>query len=333
MSDSVLNIALCLSGEPRYYERCIPGIQQLKNDPNVNLDVFYHLWSDITKRQKEIREEPVIEKVNTEFIQNTIQPTYGIFEDKQTLDPKINDIYEYSQKLINDYGIIYKERKEGKEIRLLDIVIDKNLLEKHIKYTNHPWYSQLYSMCKAQMMRIEYEKQNNIHYDFVLRSRTDVELFYKNLNKLFDIKNHPNNGRSGPRTNVYFPSLYIKGNNFLQEQIRKTRSINLPIHVEYCYFVGNSDTLSEEVFKNYEKDLLEYMVQIKGDVFYSSALSSVTECNNTTIETIRKATLFQPTSHTFVPYLLLKYTDCELRSGIPSINQKLKQMENLERRK
>ena len=308
MSD-ILNIALCLSGEPRYYERCIPGIQSLRNHPDINLDVFYHLWDNVTKRQKEIREKPVLENVNTKLIEETIQPTYGLFENKDSLDPNIDEIFIYCQGLIEKYEIKFKKRKERREIRMMDIVVDKELLRNQVKYTNTPWYSQIYSMCKAQMMRIQYEKENNVYYDFVLRSRTDVELFFKHFNKMLEIKNHPIEGKSGPRTNIYFPSLYIKGSRYLNEQIKDKSTVCLPIHVEYCYFVGNSKTLSADVFKNYKQDIMEYMLQVKG-----------TSSN----------TIFQPTSHTFMPYLLLKYTDCELRSGIPSIKQKLKQMENLE---
>ena len=340
MSD-ILNIALCFSGEPRYYERCIPSIQNLRNHPNVNLNVFYHLWDNITKRQKELREDPIIENINTKLIEDKIQPTYGIFESKDSLDPNIDEIFLYCKDLIEKYGINYNGRNIKRELRVMDVVVDKELLATQVKYTNNPWYSQIYSMCKAQMMRIQYEKENNMYYDFVLRSRTDVDLFFRDLNKLLEIKNHPVDGKSGPRTNIYFPALYIKGNRYLEEQIKHKGAICLPIHVEYCYFVGNSNTLSESVFKNYKQDILEYMLQVKGDIFYSKAtslvdglgrtLDSVTEKDTTTIRSIHKATIFQPTSHTFIPYLLLKYQpDCELRSGLPSIKQKLKQMENLE---
>ena len=300
-----LSIAICLSGEPRYYERCIPGIQQLRNHPNVKLDVFYHLWDNITKRQKEIREEPVLSDVDTKLVEDKIQPTHGIFENKDSLNPYIEKIYIYCKKLIETHNIKLKEIK-NKKIKIINIVGDKDLLASQIKYTNTPWYSQIYSMCKSHMIRIQYEKDNNMYYDFVLRSRTDVELVFKNINKLLEIKNHPTEGKSGPRTNIYFPSLYIKGSKRLSEQIKNKKTVCLPIHVEYCYFVGNSKTLSEDVFKNYKQDIMEYMLQVKD------------------------TTIFQPTSHTFMPFLLLKYTDHELRSGTPSINCKLTQMPNLE---
>jgi len=302
----ILNIALCFSGEPRYYERCIPSIHQLRAHPNVKLDVFYHLWDNITKRQKELREEPVLTRVDTKLVEDKIQPTRGIFENKDILNPNIEEIYIYCKKLIETYDIICKERRKNKELRIINIVSDKELLANQIKYTNTPWYSQIYSMCKSHMIRIQYEKDNNMYYDFVLRSRTDVELFFKNVNKLLEIKNHPIEGKSGPRTNIYFPSLYIKGSRHLNEQIKNKNTVCVPIHVEYCYFVGSSKTLSEDVFKNYKQDIMEYMLQVKG------------------------TTIFQPTSHTFMPFLLLKYTDHELRSGTPSINPKLKQMLNLE---
>jgi len=41
-----IKIALCLSGQPRFFERGYEFIKKNIIDPNDNVDIFTHLWFD-----------------------------------------------------------------------------------------------------------------------------------------------------------------------------------------------------------------------------------------------------------------------------------------------
>lgn len=174
-----INIALCVSGEMRrwynlhntvlnlshpcskqYMEKKVRGKNVWKSniintpkDIDYNLDVFIHTWNQITysKRQKtwdlNIREDNLDHK---ELI-NTIKPKKILIEDKSALDFHINLFKEK-----------YKNFRECEEI------------EKKVKYTNYTCLSQFYGMRKAHDLRLEYQKEKNIEYDFVIRTRSDI---------------------------------------------------------------------------------------------------------------------------------------------------------------
>lgn len=191
----------------------------------------------------------------------------------------------------------------------METLTDISLFAKQVKYTNLPWYSQLYSLGKAQKMRIEYEKTHNKKYDFIFRSRTDVQLHIKDdLRKLKEIKNHYDKTYNGPWNNIYFPSLFIKNHKRSMELIQQKLTYELPIHVEYCHFMGNSRLFTNDLFGDYYQDVMEYMLQIKN----------------------KRTGIFQPTSHTFFPWLIMKRLTCRISVGVPSVKHKLLQQPNLE---
>jgi hypothetical protein len=307
MSDK-LRIAVCYSGEPRYAERCIRGLQNLLQIPDIEIDVFYHLWDNITKRQQRLREEPVLENIDKNYIQDKLKPTAGVIESKDSIEPSAEKLYTRAHELIEINKIKVKNNKlsTGK-LSLVEMLQDKDIFFNQIKYTNYPWYSQLYSLGKAQEIRKKYQQKHNITYDFIIRSRTDVELLCKDgCNKLKESINHWNKDKHGPHNTIYFPSMYIKNSKRNIQQINNGEPFELPIHVEYCHFIGQQKII-DELFDGYQQEIMEYVIQPK---------------NNTG--------LFQPTSHTLFPWLILKKLECRLSVGTPSIRHKLLQMSNLE---
>lgn len=166
-----INVALCVSGEMRrwvnlqntVHNLSFPfnkkwsakhGISEFK-DINYNFHTFIHTWDDITysKRQKtwdlNIREKNL---KHEELIDN-IKPKKILIEDKSALDPYIHLFKEK-----------YKDFRECEEI------------DKQVKYTNYTCLSQFYGMRKAHELRLQYQKENNIEYDFVIRTRSDVTI-------------------------------------------------------------------------------------------------------------------------------------------------------------
>lgn len=304
-----LRIAICYSGEPRYIERCISGLKNLQKIPNVQIDVFYHLWENITKRQQRVREEPILEYVDKQFITDSLQPTYGIIESKDSIEPSAELLYNKCWELIEKNKITIKKNSSSEENKLsiIEILQNKDVFLKQIKYTNYPWYSQLYSLGKAQEIRQEYQKKYNIKYDFVIRSRTDVELLCKdNCKKLRESITHWNVGKHGPHNTIYFPSMYISSNKHNIQQIKEKQPFELPIHVEYCHFIGQQQ-LIDSLFENYQEEMMGYVIQPR-----------------------EGKGLFQPTSHTLFPWLILKKLECRISVSVPSIKHKLLQMPNLE---
>lgn len=242
-----MNIAICISGEPRYLEICGRSLAVAKkycNDNNIRLDIFYHLWDNVTLRQKSIDKKPIVEVFDTEKIQNVLKitPTLGIVESKDILDPEIEYIYNYINSIITEK----QNKKDKNPVSIYNMSRNLNNLKYQIKNSNHPPYSQLSTLCKAQMLRIEYEEKQNILYDIVIRTRTDVEFSFPNINKL---KHAIRNQTSKKPKPIYFPQMWSNGN----------------AGVEYCFVVGSSYSLKREIFENYKKDIPQILFQIKNN--------------------------------------------------------------------
>ena len=93
-------IAICLSAEPRYWKRASESISALKKaHPECQIDVFYHFWNNITKRQSHLIDDTVIESVDSNRLQDQFDPVVGICESKSGLDPHLEEAWRYIEKL------------------------------------------------------------------------------------------------------------------------------------------------------------------------------------------------------------------------------------------
>ena len=240
------NIAICINGEPRYLERCTRSLQIARafcNEHNIKLDIFYHLWDNITLRQENIENKPIVEEFNFNKIQDILKitPTVGLVESKDTLDTEIEYVYNYINSIITE-----KQNKDNKNpINIYNMSRDLDNLKYQIKYSNCPPYSQLSSLCKTQMLRIEHEEKQDIKYDIVIRTRTDVEFSLPRIDKLTRALEKQNEKKPNP---IYFPHMWSNGRG---------------IGVEYCFVMGSSYNLTREIFENYKKDIPEILFQIK----------------------------------------------------------------------
>ena len=310
-----IKLAISISGEPRLYHRFLRSLKLL--DTNIfDVDVFYHLWDNVTKRQKNINEEPVIENINSKELRDIINPRAGVIESKDILTRETASIIDYTSTIVKEYS----KNKKHKLNEYYNILINEDKLINQLKFTNWPWYSQLYSLCKSQMIRIDYEIKNNIQYDFVIRTRTDVEFNCSKLNSLYnELELREKHGLDSNMCNyhkVYFPHMYVKGSQKMHNRKKfntigvKKEHLFSPVHVEYCFYVGTSKSMGKDIYKNYKQDILEYMIQAKeGD---------------------EEFVIYQPTSHTFIPHLILKNTtNLELRCGNGGFKHKLEQLPKL----
>lgn len=232
-----MNIAICISGEPRYYQRSVNSIQNIKlKYPNCKIDVFCHLWNNITHKNKK---NSVITKQN---IVTEISTEENILKELQTTDGKIDnkEILNYYSDLLWDY--IENKVKDGfrKVKKFKTTWVSKDILRENIKNSNSPPLSQLVSMCKSNIIRINYEKKHNIVYDYVIRTRTDVEFTGPKIERLISEKRRQ-------RNIIFFPSIHYIGST---------------LYVEYCFFIGSSRTLDLNIFGNYENNLMDAIINV-----------------------------------------------------------------------
>mgnify|MGYP003139570030 CR=1 FL=1 len=222
-----MNIAICISGEPRSYEYIKDSIHNIKKRyTDCTIDIFCHLWDNVTSKN-------IIQKIdNKNQILEELHITDGVIENKDILYDYGKSFWEYiKQKESEGYRSIKKLKKVWK---------DQDILINHIKNSNSPPLSQLISMCKSNMIRINYERKHNIKYDFVIRTRTDVSFKAPKIEKLINEKNRQ-------RNIIFFPSIHYVGTT---------------LYVEYCFFIGSSTTLDLNIFKDYKKNIIESLINI-----------------------------------------------------------------------
>ena len=150
--------ALIISGEMRRAYNCAQTAKNLSQICDV--DVFLHTWNQITysARQKDLKLNIREDNLTHESLISEIEPKAHLVESKDALDHIIDEVKEYSD--------IDKESEKGK-------LWNKEIADR-IKYTNHTCLSQFYSHRKSYDIFKEYRGKNNIKYDFVIKTRSDI---------------------------------------------------------------------------------------------------------------------------------------------------------------
>ncbi len=139
-----MKIAICLSGQPRFIEKGIESFK--KNIPNIeNIDIFIHTWYDEKNK-------------NTQF--DSSQPHLNFKLGKQsenTLD-LFNSLCPKKIKL--------EQPKSFEELsHLLDLPTAKQT----------KLASMFYSLYQANQLKKNHEEENNFIYDFVIKTRIDIQ--------------------------------------------------------------------------------------------------------------------------------------------------------------
>lgn len=89
-----------------------------------------------------------------------------------------------------NYDIINKlncKKLEIEDYSLYEKYFNEKCIEYNFDQTNRV-FSQFYKVYKCNMLRLDYQKENNINYDFIIRTRSDI--FF---NKKIDITTFDNN--------------------------------------------------------------------------------------------------------------------------------------------
>jgi hypothetical protein len=174
-----MKTALCLSGHLRTFRYTFEALKVNVIDP-LNCDVFIHTWDVIGaptgKNPGDIKNE-------TAQTVDCLQDIYGM------LNPKFMSIEDQKDKL------------DGFISATNDIVVpahEQQYIMKHVGLH----VSMFYSLYMANSLKNEYEQENNIKYDLVVRCRPDI-FFKTKLN--FDM--FPDSNK------IYVPDIatYVEG--------------------------------------------------------------------------------------------------------------------------
>ena len=137
-----MKLAIQLFGHLRTYDKCFKRLFLCLAD-NYDCDIFIHTWSTIDHNTKTWHNYRVDKNVSCNEIHEIIKTCYS---------PKLYKVEEQ------------KYQEEG------DIVANNKVIS--------IWgmHMMLYSMKECNKLRQEYEKKNNIKYDYIVVLRPDVKL-------------------------------------------------------------------------------------------------------------------------------------------------------------
>ena len=233
----MMNIAICICGEPRmkqYGSESVRKFREAVKEYDARVDVFYHLWDHVTKRQRNHQsQDPFVEYVTAEEIEQLFPSTVGCVESKDVMDKDIDVMWDHACSL--------KEPNPRYE--------SKDILKNQVYYSNTPGYSQLHSLCKNQLMRIEYEKNNNIQYDLIIKTRTDVEFeCHPSFDHIKKIADNPNF-----QEQIFLPKIEVWS--------VKHELLIIP---EFSLFFGNSHTLKKGIWEDFDKKIIPDMFYYRG---------------------------------------------------------------------
>jgi hypothetical protein len=144
-----MKIAMCFSGGIKYPEN---GVKSLKRiDPNCQIKIFAHTWN-------------VQQKNN--FYKSIANTQYKEKSNHINFDFNFLSNYNYHSLLIDSYDYMEKKFKN----------YFNNINYKKIESPKIGLLSMHYSIWKCNELKKQYEQQNNMTFDFVVRLRYDSEI-------------------------------------------------------------------------------------------------------------------------------------------------------------
>lgn len=153
-----MKTALCISGQPRFFERGYISIKKHILDVNEDVDIFLHLWFDkkdvgrngFSNTSKIAKKE----HYNGDIIKNdTVEKLIDLYKPKNILSEPQYDCNHFIKSDYNQRG---------------------NLTSPFATY------SQYLSTHRCIDLKKQYEKENNVEYDVVIKCRYDIDMV-KNL--------------------------------------------------------------------------------------------------------------------------------------------------------
>jgi hypothetical protein len=150
-----MKIAVCISGGVRYPHLGLQSIQKII--PNEYVKVFIHTWK-INNRDSFLS---TVAGLQHKEVDKIVETNLSLLED-----------YNYEKLLIENYDECQK--KFEKLLNNLKFVPSTDPEDEYPRSDAGP-ISMHYSIFKSNQLKGEYEKENNITFDWVIRMRTDSD--------------------------------------------------------------------------------------------------------------------------------------------------------------
>ena len=167
----IKNIAVCFGGEPRTYDMCAETINHFFNLPNIDVRFFAHTWTDNTfKVTKQPPGQFIVdaEKLDFDYVKQDLKKFFTF--EKLKIEDKFKTlaVSEKDQAIIHDCNL-------DTEIYAVD------------------WDHLFYSDLQSNLLKRNYELENNMIFDVVVKTRFDLSFdpkmtFLDLLNKKSYIK-------------------------------------------------------------------------------------------------------------------------------------------------
>jgi hypothetical protein len=179
-----MRVAICLSGQPRTWEKCHLTwhklIETIKANYKVeSVDIFFHMWDYNTPPHRLLMHEgwdymtvpgELISEDEKHKIVSSLNPIAFLFEDEISNKNKIQETRDRNFPHINEHGITKLEWCAG----------------------------QFYSIMHACHLKKKYEYDNDFRYDVCIRMRTDM--FFED----YQIKHFVSKDLAYPDSNTFY---------------------------------------------------------------------------------------------------------------------------------
>lgn len=199
-----MKIAICISGQPRTWDKCYPSwekfIQKLNDHFSATTDIFCHAWDFNTPPHAvlaidklgnnhlvsdflRVKGQLIDDKEKDTLIQQ-LKPVSYLFESEEVSKKKTKDLHVQSIKYVNEHGNI------------------------SIQFAG----SQFYGVMRAAHLKKKHELENGFKYDMCIRLRYDLYLNDDQINWFFN----PRSGDANiPKYNTFYSCHTGKdGNQF-----------------------------------------------------------------------------------------------------------------------
>lgn len=200
-------IAICISGELRYYDHPLVIDGYNKFLQQFNPDIFISAWDHIGQSMNHGYIDPTIKKEVNNQIPNNIKQIYG-----NVTSIEIENYNNWFEKLNNKEKEFY------------------NNTEFNSRTINS--YTQLYKIYRANLLKKQYEEANNMTYDIVIRTRPD-NLFISSI----DLNLNPNTIYNINLLNTFYPNriydIFFYGDS-------KSMDIVSDTYIEFEKLLNNS---------------------------------------------------------------------------------------------
>lgn len=156
-----MKVAVCISGGVRYSHLGLRSIQKIV--PNEYVKVFIHTWK-VNNKDSFLK---TVSGLQHKEVDKIIETNLSLLEE-----------YNYEKLLIENYD--QSKNKFEKLLNSLKFIPSTDPEDTEPRIDVGP-ISMHYSIFRANEMKKEYEKENNMVFDWVIRMRTDSDFRYEKL--------------------------------------------------------------------------------------------------------------------------------------------------------